>query len=96
MPAMPILEMKSFSLPNNCDSATDFCHLMERIWDGDLGHLYYQYENALSVARLYAKHLYPGRHNGDAGGQIFLFADGSPAWVKRSECARYAPHTDKR
>jgi len=73
-----------FDLPT---TAADFCDLMERIWDGDLSDLYYaEWENALKVARLSAKSLYPGRSRNGECGQLFLFPDGSKAWVRTGAC----------
>lgn len=72
-----------FPLPT---TAADFCDLMERIWDGDLFDHYDEYENALKVARLCAKSLYPGRSRNGECGQLFLFPDGSKAWVRTGAC----------
>jgi len=72
-----------FPLPT---TAADFCDLMERIWDGPLHHHYDEWENALRVARLSAKSLYPGRARNGECGQLFLFPDGSRAWVRTGAC----------
>ena len=73
-----------FHLPT---TAADFVSLMESIWDGPLHPLHYdEWENALRVARLSAKSLYPGRSRNGECGQLFLFPDGSRAWVRTGAC----------
>lgn len=71
------------TMPSECKNAREFSRIMERIWDGDLHEHYDEYENAHTVARLYGKRLWPGTdRNGDKGGILFRFEDGSRAWVK--------------
>ena len=67
-------------------TAADYVELMMSIWDGDLSHLYDEWENALKVARQCATYLYPGRSRDGTCGQLFLFPNGSRAWVQTGAC----------